>query len=692
MKKTFIEKCIFGLIGATLFVPLVVNSTHFIFPFIVPKVLLFRSLVALMLGAYLMLLVHSWKEYKPKLNALHVSVILFYISFALSTFIGVDWYRSFWDNHERMLGLFTITHYIVYFFVLTTVVKDAAVWKWFLRLFLISGILSICVALIQKVNPDFLLNRGNTRVASTLGNPIYVGSYGLFLFFLGLLVAMREYKHQFWRWFGVAGAVFGFIGIFMSGSRGPLFAFIFSIGLMFLLYAYAYRKQKKIRNIFVAITLGGVVCLGLLYSFRTTPVVGEIPALGRLLNTNIQNSEKPNTRVMAWGISLEAWQDRPIFGWGPNNYYYAFNQYYRPEFLQRGWGETWFDNAHSVPMNTLAVQGIVGFVVYIALFIAAVYMLFRAYHNKRIETHTFVLLTTFFIAHFVENFFVFENITSYLSFFFLVAFVAHVTDDTSEVLQKIKSVIPSSTRVSMPLGVGVALIFVIFIFVTNVNPARANMRTLDAIRTLSAGKLDGDPVKLYETATKVPSPHVDDIRNDFIRTLQLSVNKRIKNQDGTGALSLIDFSHTELQKNVFLHPLDIRVSMQQAEFSRMRAQLKGQMSQDPREDLRDAERILEGVRDLSPERQQVHYTLATVYLLQGKNDEAIALFEESIAYDPKVGEGYWRLAGVYRDLGELEKAMDVVRDAEERGVEFKNPGKNVVDRIRGEYQRSKKEK
>ena len=135
------------------FVPLVVVPSTYIFPFIVPKILLFRSLVLLMLGAYILLLVSNWKEYRPRLTGITWVVSLFFVSLAVSTFVGVDWYKSFWDNHERMLGLFTIFHFVIYYFVLTSVIKELNDWRWLLRIFLFAGSVVMFIGLLQKFNP-----------------------------------------------------------------------------------------------------------------------------------------------------------------------------------------------------------------------------------------------------------------------------------------------------------------------------------------------------------------------------------------------------------------------------------------------------------------------------------------------------------------------------------------------------------
>ncbi|MEK7499336.1 MAG: hypothetical protein AAB649_01885, partial [Patescibacteria group bacterium] len=214
--KSFLLICI----GLTFIVPLAVLPNSFIFPFIVPKILLFRSLVLLMAAGYVALLTVGWKEFRPRMTPVTVAVLLFGLSLALSTFFGVDVYRSMWDNHERMLGLFTLLHYVLYYVIVTSVTKDERTWERLGAWFLLAGSLVMLIAVIQKGNSDFLLNRGADRVSATLGNPIYLGGYGLFILYLGLLLAWRAKKASWQQWLRYGGAALGFLGIFLSGTRG----------------------------------------------------------------------------------------------------------------------------------------------------------------------------------------------------------------------------------------------------------------------------------------------------------------------------------------------------------------------------------------------------------------------------------------------------------------------------------------
>lgn len=92
------------------------------------------------------------------------AVIAFILSFAISTFTGVDPYHSFWDNHERMLGLFTILHYGLYFFILGSVLKTWTEWQKAFKIFLIAGSLVMLIGVAQKFNPDLLLNQGSSQI------------------------------------------------------------------------------------------------------------------------------------------------------------------------------------------------------------------------------------------------------------------------------------------------------------------------------------------------------------------------------------------------------------------------------------------------------------------------------------------------------------------------------------------------
>ncbi|HBU07472.1 MAG TPA: hypothetical protein DEB09_05325 [Candidatus Magasanikbacteria bacterium] len=672
MQKKHLEIFIKILVYATFFVPLVVIPSSYIFPFIVPKILLIRSLVVLMFGAYILLLAINWQEYKPKFTPVNMAVGLFYFSFLLSTFVGVDWYKSFWDNHERMLGLFTITHFALYYLVLSSVFKSAVDWKWFLRIFLGAGFLVMFIGFWQQyINTQALLNGGGDRVSATLGNPIYFSGYGLFLMFIGYYLWIREpiRLRSGWAWYALVGGLFGFFGIFWGGTRGTVLGLLAGAGVLCISYIISLKEHKKIRQIMAGAIILAIVVMGVFYAFRQTDFVKSIPAIGRLANTTLD----PKTpRYMAWGIAVDAWKDKPVFGWGPNNYFYAFNQFYRPEFLESGWGETWFDNAHNVVMNTLAVQGGVGIITYFGMFGVAIFSLWKGFKHKQVDAHLVSLGSAFLVAHLISLVTVFENPTSYLYFFFFMAFVSSQTSVVSNQILD-KKIINKS--LSIGSIVTVVCIVSLFIYSTDINPARANKNTLLAIRGLYQ---DQDGAELFKLASSVPSPHIDDIRNDFVRTATQGITKLIQNKQIDKAKALFDLSYGEMQKNILLHPLDIRAHIQQAQLAFLGVNLK----QDPLYFLQ-AEQVLSEALKLSPKRQQIQYMLSGLELQLGKKDEAIKLAQDSIDNDPLIGESWWRLALIYNEMGKKAEAITTIQKALDQGIVFDDQGKQVVGAVMG---------
>ena len=665
----FFERTIHVLIVASFFMPLVLGKDSFIFPFIVPKIIFFRTVSILMLLGFSLLLIQQWKKYRIRPTAITITISLFFLSFFLSTFIGIDWYRIFWDNHERMLGLFTLLHYFIYYLVISSVVREWKDWRMLLRSFLVIGSIAMLIGFIQRfINPDFLLNRGAARVSATLGNAIYFSGYGLFLFVLGIFLATKETVSS-WKWTSIALGVLGLLGVFMGGTRGTLLGLLFGVFATCCIYAFAFRKNKTVRHASVGILALVIILSAFLFSFRETSFVTNLPAVGRLVNTSISGGTA-NTRIMAWEIAIDSWKEKPLFGWGPNNYYYAFNKHYRPEFLRFGLQETWFDNAHSSLFNTLAVQGIIGILLYIGIFFVPFLILIRAYRRDRIGIHLFAIGVGFLIAHFIHNATVFENPTSYLYFFFFLAFV----NQQMQLPQEDNGEEKPLSKVAVAV---VGLIFLSVIYLTNVNVATANTNTLRSIQAMYRAEID-NMFSLYALAESAASPHQDDIRNDIARQINTVVPQYAEQNRPQDAVKLLRFAIGESSKNRTLHPLDIRVHIVEAQL----LQQLGQFTNDGAL-LIEAEQILETGLSHSPKRQQIIYLLTFLKLQLGKQQEAISLMQSALSYDPEIEESWWRLALAYVEINDLDNAKQTIVDAQNQGIVFKGHGKSVVDSILG---------
>ncbi|MBI2037831.1 MAG: O-antigen ligase family protein [Candidatus Magasanikbacteria bacterium] len=674
MKQNIVKAMKF-LIYATFFVPLLVFPASFIFPFIVPKILMFRSLVELMIAGYILLLIINWQEFKPKFTLLNVALAAFFASFTISTFSGVDPYHSFWDNHERMLGLFTIFHYIAYYFICSSVFKTWDDWKKALKVFLTGGTLVMLIALFQVVKPDFLLNQGSDRVIATLGNAIYVGGYGLFLIFVSFLLFIKE-TNKVWKWLEPAAGVLALLGMFFSGTRGSMLGLVAGMGVAILGYIIVLKDFPKTRKILAGVAVAGVAVIALLYAFRESSFVQKIPAVNRTILTSFE-SVKNSPRWIAWESAVASWKEKPVFGWGPNNFFYAFNKYYQSKSLRFGYGETWFDNAHNILVNTLAVQGLVGLVSYLFIFVAGVVALTMARVKKMMDPHVVVMGISFLAAHLVQNVTVFENPTSYLYFMFWLAMIGGLSAKAMESnLAPAASKLVAAPDKRMKMGgvstASVAALLLIFIF--NIQPARANMKTLEALKYLSYQPEAG--IELMKAALAFNSPHIDDIRSDLTRTVSSALGSENSKLSKEKSLEAFNIVFEAMKENVILHPYDIRNYLTLAQLSQVGYTLTGDTKY-----IGDYGNNLEIALTYSPKRQQVIYNLANFYLQIGKTDEAIKAIEGTINDDPKVGESYWRLAYIYKLIGKMDKAKEVLDLAEKNGVVFNQPEQAVIAQI-----------
>ncbi len=656
--KSFFEKTIRFLIPLTFVVPFFFGPfvwKSFIFPFIVPKIVLFRSLTMLMVAAYVCLLGINYQKYKLKFTPLTLALLGFYLSFALSTFVGVDWYKSFWDNHERMLGLFTMTHYVVYYIVVTSIGLTKEEWKTNFRWILWLGSIVMILGIVQKFSPDFMLNQGNTRVSSTLGNPIYFAGYGLFLGCLGLYLYVCEKD----RTLKITSLLLGFLGLsatFLSGTRGTLLGIAVGVAVSLLLIAFHRSLAQKTKYVVLSVFLGAVIVVSCLFLLRHNTIVNQIPALGKLLNSASEIHEK-SPRLMSWGIAIESWKEKPIFGWGPNNYYYAFNKYYRPEYLNFGWGETWFDNAHNVVLNTLAVQGLLGLVSYLSLFAVGVVYLIKKEKEGTVDIRVMIFGVGFLVAHFVHNVFVFEDPTSLLYFYFFLAYINVQLFETVAEKNKV-----SDTKFSVYKASAVFFIIFLFIHRTNIDVAKANVRSFEAIQSVYTGV---DTLNKYNIAVNTPTPHIDDVRADIARAVYAALPNYAQANRLEGFRPIFNASYEDLKKDHALHPLDIRIHLQEAQL----AQAGAQYYQRP-ELYQEAEVVLDEALTHSPKRQQVQYTLAMLSFQLQKPQKAEALLVDAIKNTPKFAEGWWRLAYVYIYSGRPDQAQKIMQQAQQSGVVF----------------------
>jgi len=321
-------------------------------------------------------------------------------------------------------------------------------------------------------------------------------------------------------------------------------------------------------------------------------------------------------------------------------------------------------------MNTLAVQGGVGLLSYLSIFIIAGWGVWRA-RQRGLDIHVAVIGIAFLAAHLVGNITVFENPTSYLYFMFWLALL-------NANIWKREATVSTGDKPITWAGVGgVAVFCLLWIFIFNIQPAKANKMTLGVIRELNQKPTTA--IVSMNKALAFASPHIDDIRSDLARTVvQVLSNKDIANKlSKDAAIALWQSAYDNLSKNLVLHPMDIRNQLALASLAQMGYSFTGDGKY-----ITASEDLLEESLRLSPRRQQIIYSLATLKSNLGKNGDAELLLQGSIKDNPKIEEGYWRLAYLYSLTGNKVQANEVITVAEQNGVVWSEQGRAVISQIK----------
>lgn len=653
MSNKYLLLAIKFFLYTALLMPLFVGLRTFTFPFIVPKILFFRIIVELAFVLYLFLIWRN-KSFLPRKNLLLYLTSLFMLIIFLSAVFGVDWQNSWWGNFERMEGVFTILHVYLYFILLGSILREKKDWQRFFNILLAVSATVIFTGLIQRfasAGKPFITLGSTNRVFGTLGNYIYFGQYSFFTFWLAALSwHWCQWKHRAWLYSSIM--ILAVVGLFLAASRGPILAWL--ISLIFFGVAYVYFSQnKKYKLIFTAISVLLVLFL-MIVVFIPNNFTAKLPGIQGLSEIYTRGGTA-STRLMAWEIARKGFLEKPVLGWGWFNYYVVFNKFYNPKFLEHGWGETWFDQAHNQYFDILATTGMVGLAAYLSIYIGLVYLLIRLYKQKKIDWQMFLICLSLLLSHFVNNIFVFEHPSSYMLFFSLLAFVGWLTSEQPS-QQALSGV--AEARGHGPRRVIMVLLLlsaIYFFYYGNVLAYQTSRQD----RNLQVA-FQADPVKTAPDMSALAgrsTPHQRDLRNDFARAISYLQRPEADLSAGQIYKEIIWQGIRMLEDNARAYPLDARVKLSLA-----------QMYKDlyfAGEDQRERmEEIFQDLRNLSPRRQQVYYYWAELKLLNDDYEGALALVERTIQDDSEVWQGYWFLAkieGLRSNWPEAKKYLDLAK-------------------------------
>jgi O-antigen ligase len=177
------------------------------------------------------------------------------------------------------------------------------------------------------------------------------------------------------------GLIVAFLIFFvLSQTRGAFLGLGAAVVVFFVYLAFSRPKLRKT----AAIVLAALILLtGIAFHYRDKPFIQRLPGSRVLYFSLSEDSAK--TRFWTWGSAWEGFRERPLLGWGLENFSTVFDKYFNIRHFVPGTNtETWFDRAHSIIFDYLTETGILGFLSYLAIFVVFYWQFFRHRLRARI--------------------------------------------------------------------------------------------------------------------------------------------------------------------------------------------------------------------------------------------------------------------------------------------------------------------
>lgn len=579
------------------FVPFLVSSSLF-FPFITTKAFVWRFIVEIIFGAWAILAL-SYPEYRPKKSPLLYAIGAFLLIIGLANILGVEPLKSFWSNFERMEGYVLLLHLGAFFLVIGSIFNERN-WKQWWNTSLLASFLMVIYCMFQLAGVA-QIHQGGARVDGTIGNAAYLAVYLLVHIFISLLFFIREKKGSTLKWVYGGLVLLQVWILYCTATRGAILGLIGGLFITALLNMKS--ENRSIKRLSVGLLSALVLLVGGFFLIRNTAFVANSPVLSRFASISTEEL-KTGGRSFVWPMAWQGIKEKPILGWGQDNFNYVFNEHYSAQMYNL---EPWFDRAHNIFLDWAIAGGFLGLFSYLALYGALLWMIYKSVFSFEDKT----ILVGLLAAYFFHNLFVFDQLVSYILFFSLMAYVQNNGRNAEE-----KKMLVQGGSYPMLWPVVIVVLLPVIYFV-NVKPLSTNLSLIralshvggdDSSKLVAAQALE----KAYSSSRLGRPETVEQIATQSATILSSGLSNEEKN-------AFFNFAKASVLDQVKDFPEDARYEIVAGTFlSQMGA-------------LDEAETHFERAKVLMPSKQLVYFEYGN--LLLNKNDRAGALSLFKQAYD-----------------------------------------------------------
>jgi O-antigen ligase len=422
--------CLFcAFVLALLLNPLYVSGNT-VFPFVVIK----SSLSHLGIVCCFLIVAIQWcrDRLQVHIGILHLLLLLHILLQLVALFAGENGTRSFWSTYERTQGVYNLIVWSVYACCLALVLHNERRWKLYLQCIVFSSALISLLALFQFYGLIEVSNFStNDRLGFSVGNAAIFGHYisiclVMAVFFMAGQARVRKTGSPGRSWFGLFSYSIAILllssALLATESRGGVIAVVTSLITCGLI---AVRRMPKINAVNLMIGLAGCILVVLVL------LAGGDFLQDRLEETNLSHHSVEG-RLQSWQIGLQVLVNRPLFGWGPENFIVPFGLLASPE---QAWHES-FDYVHNQIIEIAVGSGLAGLSGYVALLTYCCLLLIKKVRNPgQADTtqgpHASLPMLGGLAAYLVGSLFLFDSQPVNLLFFSVLGYCLYQGSKTA---------------------------------------------------------------------------------------------------------------------------------------------------------------------------------------------------------------------------------------------------------------------
>lgn len=612
-----------------------------IYPYITPKTFLLQGsgILALALFSYLALKGQSFFYGRLRAPATWIPALLLIVAY-IASFLGIDFYRSFWGLFDRGDGLLTLS-VITAFFYLILLFADRAFLERLAKVIVVVAGIVASIAVLQWATTllgekAWFLPPVSGRIGSTLGNAAFLAGYlGMSLFVV--LVVLRD-SNDVWRRICKITAVLSVLAIVLAATRGTILALVCA-GVVALVFT-AVKGSGNSRR-FARYGLGAlVVFAGLFFMFRSELAQVPFEPVQRIASISLTDGTV-SSRLFVWSHLTQEALRHPLTGYGGEHIAQLFDKVYDPSKIL----EQWFDRSHNAFIDYFAQYGVFGLASYLALIGAFVVYALRLYRREESGPMNLgFLFLLLIITYAVQNFFVFDTPSSlWLLYALLALLIALVSDGDATSLFARRTPLVASGAVSVaiallivptvliPLYANILLTRGYLFHLIDVNKANAYFEQGLALHTYAdleygyqayemytghqATELSGkERVAAYEYALALLSANFKKYPYDARTATYLG---HVMDTAPQGVVVDDAFDKEVLDRAISLSPLRAQAWYMTVNISLRKADALPELSPEREKYYRDAIKILEEYSGKEPSLPVPRYILATIYYKLG---------------------------------------------------------------------------